>query len=188
MGERMLRIGVTGHRSLTELDKINAGIKKALDRIARLFRDRSFTVVSSLAEGADRLVVHQALRNYPDSLLEVILPLPATEYQEHFSSRESKKEFQSLLNLAINIDELPEAPLQDAYLAAGRKILERCDVLIAIWDGKEARGRGGTGDIVVRARDQHLPILWIHAANVDQEMGQPLSMEEEQGSVTAENF
>jgi hypothetical protein len=41
---------------------------------------------------------------------------------------------------------------QAAFLAAGIRIAEECEVLLAVWDGEGARGSGGTGDIVARAR------------------------------------
>jgi len=58
----MVAIGVTGHRILTELDKINAGVAEALHRIEQAFPGQPLTVISALAEGADgRLVVRQVL-------------------------------------------------------------------------------------------------------------------------------
>ncbi len=57
----MVAIGVTGHRILAELDKINAGVDTALRRIEQAFPGQPLTVISSLAEGADRLVVRQVL-------------------------------------------------------------------------------------------------------------------------------
>jgi hypothetical protein len=40
-------------------------------------------------------------------------------------------------------------------------MLDRIDVLLALWDGKPARGRGGTAEIVRRAHDLGLPVVWI---------------------------
>jgi hypothetical protein len=36
------------------------------------------------------------------------------------------------------------------------------DLLIAVWDGKEAKGKGGTADIVryARERDTEVVVLW----------------------------
>jgi hypothetical protein len=39
-------------------------------------------------------------------------------------------------------------------------------VLLAVWDGRPARGLGGTGDVVARARRQGLPLAWVHARRV----------------------
>jgi hypothetical protein len=50
-----------------------------------------------------------------------------------------------------------------AYMAAGEHVVMHADVMIAIWDGAEARGSGGTGDVVRLALACSLPILWIAA-------------------------
>jgi len=38
-------------------------------------------------------------------------------------------------------------------------------VLIALWDGQKARGKGGVGDIVAEAQHRKLSILWVQAVN-----------------------
>jgi hypothetical protein len=52
-----------------------------------------------------------------------------------------------------------------AYQMGGRKVVNRCDVLIAIWDGQPADAAGGTGDIVPYAILQGRPVLWINSAH-----------------------
>ena len=44
---------------------------------------------------------------------------------------------------------------------AGRATVAHCDVLIAVWDGLRARGRGGTADIVQLALARGTPIVHI---------------------------
>ncbi len=57
-----------------------------------------------------------------------------------------------LLARANEIIEMEARPSRaEAYQAAGRYILEQSELLITIWDGKQARGRGGTGQIVSEA-------------------------------------
>jgi hypothetical protein len=58
--------------------------------------DVVLVVVSSLAEGADRLVARELLIEQT-SRLEVILPVARTAYVEDFQDAESRKEFRSLL-------------------------------------------------------------------------------------------
>ena len=47
-------------------------------------------------------------------------------------------------------------------MAAGKSIVDSCEMLIAIWDGKPARGLGGTGDVVRYARKtgKAVSIVW----------------------------
>jgi hypothetical protein len=53
------------------------------------------------------------------------------------------------------------ATREEAYEATGLYVVEHSDVLIAVWDGRPARGRGGTASIVATAREQGLPMAWI---------------------------
>lgn len=184
----MIRIGVTGHRILAELDRIELGVEEALGRVEQLFPGESLTVVSALAEGADRLVAWRVLAR-PDARLTVPLPLEESDYIRDFSSEESRLEFSTLLRRASKIERMPPAPARDqAYEAAGEYVLNNSDVLLTIWDGRPAQGRGGTADIVSRSRSRKLPIAWIHAGNRKPGTNQPTTLGNEQGQVTFENF
>ncbi len=162
------RIGVTGHRDLADPDSFCAPIGEALRRRKELVPVSPGVglvpvVVSALAEGADRLVAKEVLAD-KDARLEVALPLPKEEYVKDFTSEASKEEFGCLLGRAI------EAPWQapdgldrdEAYERAGRYVVDRCDALIALWDGKKSRGRGGTAEIVGYAQERGVPIAWVH--------------------------
>ena len=184
----MVAIGVTGHRILTELDKVNAGVDEALRRVEQVFPGQPLTVISSLAEGADRLVVHQVLAR-PKACLVVPLPLSKSDYLADFGSAASKEEFLNLLDQADEVIELPSAPTRnEAYEEAGNYVLDHCDVLITIWDGYGAQGQGGTGAIVAKARQRSLPIAWIHAGNRKPGTQEPTSLGTDQGKVTFENI
>jgi hypothetical protein len=152
-----LRIGVTGHRRLDDEEALAGQVRRALERATELLRASPhtqvlFTVVSPLAEGADRLVAREVLRN-EGADLEVPLPLPREEYVRDFQSGESKREFEDLLSRAREVVELsPSESREEAYERVGRYVVDRCDVLIALWDGERARGQGGTATIVKYAR------------------------------------
>jgi hypothetical protein len=183
-----VRIGVTGHRIVAEADKVMAGVDTALQRIERTFADGVLTVVSPLAEGADRLVVQRVLQR-PQARLIAALPLPRTEYAKDFETTESLNEFRRLLNRADEVIELPAAPTRnEAYEAVGLYVLDHCDVLVAVWDGQGAQGQGGTGGIVALARARGRPIAWVHAGNRQPGTMEPTSLGAEQGTVTFENF
>ena len=184
----MIRIGVTGHRILAELDKVELGVEQALVRIEQVFPGEILTVVSALAEGADRIVARHVLAR-PYACLTVPLPLDESDYLRDFSSEESRLEFSTLLGRASKIERMPPMPARDrAYEAAGEYVLNNSDVLLTIWDGRPSRGRGGTADIVSLARKRKLPIAWIHAGNREPVTNQPATLGSEQGQVTFENF
>ncbi|HXO24414.1 MAG TPA: hypothetical protein VN870_07535, partial [Streptosporangiaceae bacterium] len=50
---------------------------------------------------------------------------------------------------------------EQAYELAGRAVVDRSDVLIAVWDGGPAAGRGGTAEIYVYAQRWQKPVILI---------------------------
>jgi hypothetical protein len=161
-----VRVGVTGHRRLPS----DVDWRKRIDRALALILDSfpkdavtplRLTAVSSLAEGADRLVA-AAVMDRPGSRLEVPLPLPPDEYQKDFRTAGSKEEFHSLLRSAASV--MPARPAEsreEAYESAGHMMVGHSDVVIALWDGLEARGQGGTAHIVELARRHGRPVVWV---------------------------
>jgi hypothetical protein len=152
---RRILVGVTGHRTLVDQERVAGCVRKTLDQIRRTESVAGPVVldlVSSLAEGADRLVAEVVLES-PDARLEVVLPLRRRRYETDFKSGASRKAFDRLLSRASSVTEGPEtADRPIAYERAARLVVDRADVLIAIWDGKPAAGRGGTAEIVEYAR------------------------------------
>ena len=126
------------------------------------------TLISSLAEGADRIAARAALDAGFD--LDVVLPCPTPTYAETFGDDASREEFAALLARARSTLILPlagdsAAPLDErlpaAFEAAGLTVLAQSDILVAVWDGKPADGRGGTGQIVEEAARRGAPIVVV---------------------------
>lgn len=184
----MTRVGVTGHRILAELEKVERGVEEALRRIELGSGCAQLTIISSLAEGADRMVALHALARTNAKLI-VPLPLSKSDYSTDFKNPESSAEFFSLLDRAEEVIEMPPAATRDeAYEAAGNYVLDHSDVLITIWDGRQAQGRGGTGAMVARARQMRMPIAWVHAGNREPITHKATSLGSDQGLLTFENF
>ncbi|HEY45962.1 MAG TPA: hypothetical protein G4O14_04160 [Anaerolineae bacterium] len=170
--KREIVIGVTGHRWIEETREVLAAIDHVIEKIHQTYPDHNLTVLSPLAQGADRVVAKRLLR-HQGTKLTAILPLPIAQYLTDFPSDESKIEFHRLLDQAGEIIELPHPTSRDeAYAAVGKYILDQCDLLIAIWDGQIAKGKGGTGEIVRIAREQGLPLAWILHVQKDQDVGE----------------
>ncbi len=163
----MPAIGVTGHRSLPDAAAIASGIEAALDTIQNRFADSPLLVLSSLAEGADRLVARSVLSR--GGRLVAVLPLPRPTYLRDFATPESRQEFLDLLAEADEvIGTAPQSSREEAYEQAGRYVAGRCDVLVAVWDGLPARGRGGTAEIVAWARRLDKPVFRVWAGGVSE--------------------
>lgn len=162
-----LKIGVTGHRTLPDNHAITASVRKTLREICNA--GRTVVILSALAEGADRLVPRIALDdNQIEARLHALLPFDQAVYENTFGSENSMAEFRNMLDRAESVETLaPDIPPNNAeernaaYEACGFAMIDRCDLLIAVWDGEPARGRGGTGDVVRYAREKMLPLAWI---------------------------
>jgi hypothetical protein len=170
-----------------DLDRLRAGVNTALDRIQQRLNGTQYTVLSSLAEGADRLIAEEALAR--EMSLLVLLPVEHAEYMNDFLTLESKRDFMRLLTRARDVIELPEQKTRTrSYDAAGQYLLHHSNALLAVWDGRPEQGVGGTGAIVEGARRLALPIAWVRAGNRKEGTNQPTSLGEEQGRVSFEGF
>ena len=165
-----LRIGVTGHRRLTDpaalVPAIRAAVQGVVDRFLGPGAEPALLVISALAEGADRLVAAEVLAR-PDATLEAVLPLPPGDYLDDFTGDASKAEFTEMLGRATSVwVARPGGSRDEAYERAGRHVVDRADVLIALWDGEPPRGRGGTATVVSYARAQGVPVAWVPTTTV----------------------
>lgn len=170
LDSRAIRVGVTGHRPAglagADLLLLRHRIQDVLKIVAAIDQEASLVVISPLAEGADRLVAREAVN--AGYRLDCVLPFSRDDYATDFTGAATRSEYYALLNAAQQIVELPgsrdtPASTDAAYMAAGRHVVDRAGVMIAIWDGADARGNGGTGDVVALALNCSLPILWIAA-------------------------
>jgi hypothetical protein len=153
-------LGVTGHQTITPRAR-----ELVVDAIRDILRqaESPLYAVTSLAAGADQLVATELLRS--GGQLHVIVP--SRDYERTFGTDEDLASFRSLLRAAHAVTRLDFAqPSEEAFLAAGKSVVDHCDVLIAVWDGKPARGLGGTADVVRYARDagKAVTIVWPDGA------------------------
>ncbi len=151
-----MNIGVTGHRSLPDNDWSWVD-----DEIGAFLRDRGRPIAawSSLAPGADQHFALIALALGAD--LHVVIPFDS--YEATLTEKVDREMFQRLMNSASEIEVLQTSGNFDQdYYAAGKHIVRNCDGLVAVWDGKQSRGLGGTADIVSFARHLHKPVHWLN--------------------------
>jgi hypothetical protein len=151
--------GITGHQVLGAAADV-AWVRAALGRLLR--EERATEGVSALAEGADQL--------FAEAVCEAGLPLvaviPCAGYEAAFGSPGALQAFARLRAAAAATVQLPfPAPSEEAFLAAGREVVDRCDLLLAVWDGAPARGLGGTADVVAFARERRRRTIQLHPAS-----------------------
>lgn len=154
-----MTVGVTGHQDLPQsaIATIEAGIRHELADVPDLHG------ACSLAGGADQLFAQLVLER--GARLRVIIP--CHDYEETFATEEERATFWSLLEQASAVEEMDfPSPSEAAFFAAGRRVADISDRVIAVWDGKPARGLGGTADVVAYAREQQKPtvVIWPDGA------------------------
>jgi hypothetical protein len=150
-----VKIGVTGHQARPNLDWAwcRATLRDILSEISPFER-----ALSSLAIGSDQLFAEVALElGIP---LEGIIPFP--DYERCFNGKELDN-YRRLSMSATYSYVLPGIVGNDekSFLIAGQEVVKRSDIMIAIWDGKQADGLGGTGDVVDYALSLDRRVRWI---------------------------
>lgn len=155
----MIRIGVTGHRHLPP-DVDAAATVMVREHLGP--HGCEMVGVSCLADGPDTAFAESVVA--AGAPLEVIVP--AQRYREALP-REHHPTYDRLLSRAVLVHELEHREsTSEAHMDAGRLLVERCDRLVAVWDGEPARGPGGTADVVAHARALSRPVsvLWPEGA------------------------
>lgn len=185
-----LRVGVTGHRILTDLRPVVDSIDAALAHIRAAYSGRPLSVLSALAEGADRLVAEAVLRT-PGGKLAAVIPFDLDDYASDFGpdGSPSRIHFGCLLKRAARVIQLPSrATRAEGYEQGGHHVVDHGDVLLAIWDGQGPQGQGGTAEIVARARAEGKPLIIICAGNRKPGTHEPTTLGEEQGKLVIEGL
>ncbi|WP_454196620.1 hypothetical protein [Nocardia sp. Marseille-Q1738] len=127
--------------------------------------DSELIGISCLADGADSLFARAVL----DLGGGLIVIVPARKYRDSLPA-EHHRVYDELRSAAMEVIELDrEESDSEAHQAGSVRMLEQTDELIAVWDGKPARGYGGTADVVAVARERGIPvtIVWPDGAERD---------------------
>lgn len=164
--DRELKIAVTGHRHITISDKLINSINSTLEDLIDQFNEADIYLLSPLAEGSDQLVARLA-KQFSRIKLVVPLPLSIEDYMEDFGSDDSRQQFFELLKNANEI--IPLSAVQDhqlAYHNLGEYLVNKCDCLLAIWNGIYTDKMGGSGEVVNLAVIAKKPVYWIYAKTI----------------------
>jgi hypothetical protein len=162
-----MNVGVTGHRDLSPATRprVAARVAECLAAVGGDGLGDGLTGVTSLAGGADQLFAFSVLA--AGGRLEVVIPFAG--YRDTLSERD-RPHYDRLLALAGRVVELPfDAPCTAGYLAAGRLVVDRSELLLAVWDGQPAAGEGGTAEIVAYARETgtRVEVVWPEGSSRD---------------------
>jgi hypothetical protein len=174
----VLNVGITGHRAHMLGDRGNGALKSVVDQVFRELRDATLKVQrkeaafrsatpaelrlhTGLASGADQIAATSARSS--GYTVHALLPFSAEDYRQDFEIGDELDEFERALDAADEVVALPgdRAAPEDAYVLVGKTMIEAADVIVAIWDGQEGRGPGGTAHVVELARQSAVPVIHI---------------------------
>ncbi|ANZ13910.1 hypothetical protein SNOUR_02950 [Streptomyces noursei ATCC 11455] len=159
-----MRVGITGHRGLNK--DVERHVRALLDEARQSYADDELVVVSCIADGPDAWAAESALGC--SARLEVVIP--AEKYREGLPEWHHEV-YDELLRRAWDVHRTGMTESDEAAHMAGSEVLVGLvDELVAVWDGKPARGYGGTADVVAYARRTGTPvrIVWPAGASRDQ--------------------
>ena len=150
-----MTLGITGHQRLPDPGMWD-WVESVMDgEIGKL--SPPLIGVTSLAIGADQLFARIVLQ-HGGSLLHI---KPFADYERTFdaSGLAAYRELAAGADteiLSVSGDD------EDAFLAAGKRVVECCERLFAVWNGQPARGKGGTADIVRFAAESGRSVVLVN--------------------------
>lgn len=173
-----LNVGITGHRLNTIPEELLESLGQNLDEVFSLLRngvdaleakevpfyDREPAVLwlhTPLASGSDQMAATSAQRH--GFGIRALLPFATQEYGKDFAKGEEHKQYRHLLKESDEIFCLPGSREreEDAYLAVGKAVIAAADVIVAVWDGGQGNGPGGTAHVVDLSLRAGVPVIHI---------------------------
>lgn len=142
-----MKIGITGHQRLRGEDSWE-WVRHELAKVFAEHANSRVQAYSSLAIGADQEFASLSID--AGATLRVIVP--CSGYERTFKTPSDLDRYLYLLSKASSVELLDyPQPCEDAFMAAGEKIAHTVDRLVAVWNGEQAAGTGGTDDAVAYA-------------------------------------
>ncbi|MEW1653963.1 hypothetical protein [Streptomyces sp. NPDC093707] len=155
-----MRVGITGHRGLGP--DVEQRVRAMLDTAVKAYDAAELVGISCIADGPDAWFAEAVPRH--GGRLEVIVP--AGEYRAGLPVAHHAA-YDELLSRATDVHETGLTTSDsDAHMAGSEILVGISDEMLAVWDGKPARGYGGTADVVAYAERTGMPvrILWPEGA------------------------
>jgi hypothetical protein len=174
----VVNIGITGHRAGVLTAPLVRTLRPVVYTVFRELREATLRLQESEPELCSlteaRLRLHTPLATGADQIAAIcarssgyfvraVLPFEPAEYRKDFADGEELEGFEQALAAADEIVALPgdRSDLEGAYVLVGESLVGTADVVIAIWDGEEGRGPGGTAHVVELALRSSVPVIHI---------------------------
>ena len=148
-------VGVTGHQRLDDPSAwgwVESAMSMELDLLPL-----PLIGVTCLAIGADQMFAFLIARH--GGKIRVIIPFE--DYEGTFAADDLVR-YRQILASATHVEVLKGVGSEeDAFLAAGKRVVALADLMIAVWDAEATRGKGGTADIVKYSEETGVPLVHI---------------------------
>jgi len=151
-----MKVGVSGHRwrDGADWDWVRERIDDYVVRI------RSVSGYTSLAPGADQIFASSVL----DHGRRLVAVIPMCRGRVELESVD-KPSFDRFRNQARKIIRVKGETPDEAFLKAGKRVVNLVDRMIFVWDGEPARGTGGTAEILSYAAGRRKPGVILDPIN-----------------------
>jgi hypothetical protein len=174
----VLNVGITGHRAGVLTAPLIRSLRPVVYTVFRHLRQATLKLQQSedslCSQTEARLLLNTALASGADQVaalcarssgyfVRALLPFEPNDYREDFAPGEELDGFEQALEAVDEIVALPgqRSDLEAAYVLVGESLVSTADIMIAIWDGEQARGPGGTGHVVQLALQNSVPVIHI---------------------------
>jgi hypothetical protein len=174
----ILNVGVTGHRAGAFTAPLVRTLRPTVYTVFRQLRDAALKLQEAedalcsataaelrlhtpLATGADQIAAICARSS--GYFVRALLPFEPSEYRKDFALGDELDGFEQALAAADEIVALSgdRADLEGAYVQVGESLVTTADLMIAIWDGEQGRGPGGTAHVVELALQNSVPVIHL---------------------------
>jgi hypothetical protein len=149
-----MNVGITGHQRLDDPTSWSWVVNVVRSELAIL--RPPLVGVTSLAIGTDQLLAELILNQ--GGRIHAVTPY--RDIEQSFSSEDLVLYRRLVSKAHLEILNTPGTD-QDAYLAAGMRVVDLSDLVIAVWNGLPAAGKGGTADVVEYVLEKGLPLIHI---------------------------
>ena len=157
-------LGFSGHRRLPDESAARRALREEIASLKAeaAARNSRVTAVSSIALGADLMFAEECLAaGLP---WKCLLPFPKDEFRKDDFAEADWARVEECLAKAYRVEVTsqgipPDAEARNtAYLDCGHRTVEAADVMLLLWNGQPAAGKGGTGDMWEYTRTLNKPV------------------------------
>lgn len=127
-----MKVAITGHRSKrigNKSEEVRLWIDGQLKNLKACYDD--LILINGMTDGVDQMAALSAIQNGID--LDIYFP-----YKRKNAGRSSLREF--LMDSAHSIRYICEGFRKDCYFIRDRRMVDDCDLLLVVWDGKPFGG------------------------------------------------